>query len=176
MRLERLGRWRLNRSGRLGIGNGGSLEKEKEDFFSQVSSQSSLANLGHQAGLGDLFHRLKYGSCNAFFQGQGVDALQQFGQNITFGQMDRPTVGGIPTPDRNGMVLNADPWGAFLSPPDSFFGAVGPTQVQSFIIGHELAHDLSGYTGFFDSDSPQLGPTGAARQAVNNLRLSYNCY
>jgi hypothetical protein len=126
--------------------------------------------------LGDLFHRLKYGSCNAFFQDQGVDALEQFGRNISFGPMARPTIGGVPTEERNGMVMNADPWGAFLSPPPSAFGAVGATQLQSFMIGHELAHDLSAVTGFFDDDDPSLGATGAANQMANNLRLSYNCY
>lgn len=75
------------------------------------------------------------------------------------------------------MILNQDPQGAFLSRPSFFFGAVGPVQVRSFIVAHELAHNLSVYTGFFSDDNPAMfGTSGKTRQILNNLRLSCNCY
>jgi RHS repeat-associated protein len=136
------------------------------------SRQQETALVG---ALGDLFHRIKYGKCAAFYGGQGSDPLQTFGGNIIFGPMSRPAIGGTPTGD--GMILNSDPNGAFLSPPPSFYGAVGSTQVRSFIIAHELAHIVIGMPGFFTNDNPAVfGAAGAARQTVNNLRVSSNCY
>jgi RHS repeat-associated protein len=128
------------------------------------------------AALGDVFHRLKNDKCAAFYGGHGADTLQSYGQSITFGPQDSPNVGGTPNDDHTGMILNSDPNGAFLSPPSAFYGAVGATQVQGFMIAHELAHNLVKYTGFFTNDSTSFGQAGSARQTVNNLRLSYNCY
>lgn len=136
-----------------------------------------MSGRGLSGALGDLSHRLKGGTCESFYGGHGADTLQSYGANITFGPMTRPTIGGIPLADHTGMILNEDPNGAFLSPPPSFFGAVGAVQVRSFIIAHELAHNLSAYTGFFTNDDPvAFGQSGKGRQIVNNLRLSHNCY
>jgi len=40
----------------------------------------------------------------------------------------------------------------------------------------ELADNVIGYPGFFPNDGPYLGTVGAAKQFVNNSRISYNCY
>jgi hypothetical protein len=128
-------------------------------------------------GLSDIFTRLKHEKCAAFYGSHGEDTLRSYGAKIVFGELDSPLTAAVPNADHKGMILNSDPNGAFLSPPDFFWAAEGPTQVRGFFIGHELAHNLVQYTGFFTNDNPQLfGAVGGARQAANNLRLSYNCY
>jgi hypothetical protein len=64
--------------------------------------------------------------------------------------------------------------GAFMKPPSTFWGASGAAQVRGFVMLHELGHELSPSTGFFNSDSSD-SPNGPTRQFINNLRLNYNC-
>lgn len=130
-------------------------------------------------GLGDLFHRVKYGRCADFYGGQGLDALQQFSENISFGAV--PTgAGGIPTPNHEGMILNEDPRGPFISPPiPNSLGINTTIGTQSFIIAHELAHDVFGSSSswFLSNDSSrEFGSAGASRQYRNNFFLQHFCY
>ena len=72
--------------------------------------------------------------------------------------------------------LDYDPSGAFLSPPSSFYGAVGTAQVQGFFLAHEMAHNLSDATYFFTNDNPAMGRLSRFYQDMNNTRLSLACY
>jgi hypothetical protein len=125
-------------------------------------------------------------TCDSFFGGNGVQTInsttylmgatlsEAYGKGVPMLTQQQ----GVLPPT---VVVNPDVNGAFLSPPQQFYGASGESEVQSFFVLHEAGHALSDTTGFLSNDyskNPDGTPNvpGQANQLVNNLRLSYNCF
>ena len=106
MRYEKREWWKSSRSGRRGIGRGKRKAAQREYSWSQVNSQSPLANLGHQPGGGKSANRLVNARvARAFLPAKTIGVPGRFAKTATSSVRSDISQPGTSVP---GMRLDLD--------------------------------------------------------------------
>lgn len=109
--------------------------------------------------------------CQKFFHSEGTEKISQ----TLYTVQDLRASSIAAQVEGNTVALNRNPSAVFMKPPQDFAGLKEPGEIRAFYILHELAHELSKFTGFVN-DHMASARDNAVRHQRNNQLLIQNCY